>query len=329
MKGEAVTGSGSPKPGRRWRILQTVATVVVVGSVGYFFAVALSENWNQVAAEQLSFSWWWVAASVLFAAAVPLTGILWRRVLVTLQPEIEITRSEAIAVQCASWLLKYIPGKLGAVANKVVWAGKKQVSRVLVVVTFVYENIFQQVVSFVPGLLILAATVGVEVLGRNATTFLLPALALLPLVLLVYKPVFHRIMSMLVRRLRKQDVPKQYFLDTPQLLRFVVEFLSPQVLNGLAFVLIAATVVDLTPQEGFAFAAAYVLSMAIGVLAIFAPSGIGVREAVIVLILGQFIPVTQAIVIAVLARLISTASDALVAFLYAGIRRTVPKEFRP
>lgn len=315
--------------GRRRAVVRFVVTVGVVGVVLYFFAVSLSDNWNDVAEVQLSFSWWWILAGILFAAAVPLAGILWRRLLMTLEPEIRVTRREAIAVQCASWLLKYIPGKLGAVANKVVWAGKKQVSRVLVVVTFVYENVFQQVVSFVPGLLILAATVGVEMLGRNATTFLLPALALLPLVLVVYKPVFHRIMSTLVWRLRKQEVPERYFLATPQLLRYLVAFLSPQVLNGLGFVLIAATVVDLTPQEALAFAAAYVLSIAIGVLAIFAPSGLGVREATIVLILSQFIPAAQAIVIALLARLISTASDALVAILYAGFRRAVPKEFRP
>lgn len=309
--------------------MRLVVTIGVIGVVAYFFAVSLRENWDDVVEAQLTFSWWWVAAGVLFAAAVPLAGLLWRRLLIALEPGIRVTRREAIAVQCASWLLKYIPGKVGAIANKVVWAGKKQVSRVLVVVTFAYENVFQQVVSFVPGLLILAATVGVEVLGRNATTFLLPALALLPLVLVVYKPVFHRIMSTAVRRLRKQEVPERYFLATPQLLRFLIAFISPQVLNGLGFVLIAATVVELTPQEALAFAAAYVLSIAIGVLAIFAPSGLGVREASIVLILSQFIPAAQAIVIALLARLVSTASDALVAILYAGFRRGVPKEFRP
>ena len=97
----------------------------------------------------------------------------------------------------------------------------------------------------------------------------------------------------------------------------------------ISYLLKRTTVVDLTPQEALAFATAYVLSIAIGVLAIFAPSGLGVREATIVLILSQFIPAAQAIVIALLARLISTASDALVAILYAGFRRAVPKEFRP
>jgi glycosyltransferase 2 family protein len=232
-------------------------------------------------------------------------------------------------VQCASWLLKYIPGQVGAVANKVVWAVKKQISRVLVVVTFVYENLFLVFASFVPSLIILAAVLGFEVIGRNAATLLLPALALLPLALVAYKPFFHRIMSLLLRRAIKQDVPERFFLSTPQLMRFVGEFLGPRVLNGIGFVLIAGTVVDLTPLHCFAFAAAYVLGGAIGLLAIGVPSGLGVREAVIVVILGQFTSVAEAIVIALLARLISTLGDGIVALLYAVIRRTVPKEFRP
>ena len=100
-------------------------------------------------------------------------------------------------------------------------------------------------------------------------------------------------------------------------------------MNGIGFVLIAGTVVELTPSQFFAFAAAYVLGGAIGLLAIGVPSGLGVREAVIVIILGQFVPVAEAIVIAMLARLISTLSDGLVALLYAVIRHTVPKEIRP
>lgn len=314
---------------RRRRVLRLIATVVVVGAVAYFFAVSLMDNWTQIVDEHLEFSWWWVAAGVLFAAAVPFTGVLWQRILLALSPEARVSWAEAIAVQCASWLLKYIPGQVGSVVNKVVWAGKKQVSRVLVVITFVYENVFLQLASIVPSLVILAATLGVDELGRNATTILLPALALVPIAVIAYKPVFHRLMSVVLRRALKQEVPEQYFLGTAQLFRFMGEFLGPRLLNGIGFVLIAATVVELQPVEWFAFAAAYVLAGAIGILAVFVPSGLGVREGVIVLVLGQFIAVPEAIVIALLARLISTLSDGLVALVYAGVRRTIPKEFRP
>ena len=68
-----------------------------------------------------------------------------------------------------------------------------------------------------------------EAIGRNAATLLLPALALLPLALLAYKPFFHRILSLLLRRAIKQEVPERFFLGTWRLLRFISEFVGPRV----------------------------------------------------------------------------------------------------
>lgn len=303
----------------------------MLGVVGYFFAVALWENWDQVAAQQLAFDWLWIPATGLFAIAVPLTGLLWGRMLRALdrtaaQP---VSHLEAIAVQCASWLLKYIPGQVGSVVNKIVWAGKKGISRSLVAITFVYENVFLQVASIVPSAIILLLSLGPQIFGQNATLLLFPILVLVPIVAIAYKPVFHRIVNIPAKRILKQQVPETYFLSSWQSLLLAAEFVGPRILNGIGFVLIATTVSQVTPAEWLPFAAAYVLAGAIGILAFFVPSGLGVREAVIVLILSQYVPVAEAIVISLLARLLSTVGDALIALIYVALRRTIPKEYRP
>lgn len=299
--------------------------------MAYFFATALWENWDQVAEQRLTFDLRWVVATLIFAVAVPLTGLLWGRMLRVLDKGAagRVTHVEAIAVQCASWLLKYIPGQVGSVVNKVVWAGKKGVSRSLVVITFVYENLFLQLASIVPSVIVLLLSLGPEIFGENATLLLLPLAILLPLATVAYKPIFHRIVNVPARRVLKQEVPETHFLSTPQSLRFTLEFLGPRILNGAGFVLLATTVSTVEPALWLPFAAAYVLAGAIGILAFFVPSGLGVREAVIVLILSQYIPVAEAIVLSLLARLLSTAADAVVAVIYVTLRRTIPKEHRP
>lgn len=320
-------------PSPRWakRAIRWGITVLILGVVAYFFAVALWDNWDRIAAEHLAFDWLWILATVLFAVAVPVTGLLWGRMvrLLDRDPEGRVTRTEAIVVQCASWLLKYIPGQVGSVVNKVVWAGKKGVSRSLVIITFVYENVFLQIASLVPSVVILLASLGPQIFGDNATLLLLPLLVLIPMGVISYKPIFHRLVNIPARRVLKQEVPADYFLTSWQSLRFSVEFLGPRILNGIGFVLLAGTVADITPAEWLPFAAAYVLAGAVGILAFFVPSGLGVREAIIVLILSQYIPVAEAVVISLLARLLSTLGDGLVALLYVGLRRTIPKEYRP
>lgn len=319
----------APAPWWRRKALRWALTVLVLAAVGYFFAVALWENWDQVAAEHLSFDGLWVLATVIFALAVPLTGLIWGRMLRALDRSARVTAAEAVAVQCLSWLLKYIPGQVGSVVNKVVWAGRKGISRTLVVITFVYENVFLQLASIVPAVAILLVSLGPEIFGENVTLLVVPVLVLIPLALVVYKPFFHRVVSIPARRVLKQEVPAGYFLSSPQSLRFFLEFLGPRILNGIGFVMIAVTVSDIGPAEWAPFAAAYVLAGAIGILAFFVPSGLGVREAVIVLVLSQYVPVAEAIVISLLARLLSTIGDAIIALVYVLIRRTIPKEHRP
>lgn len=311
------------------RVVRWSITVLVVAVVAFFFTRALTQNWDQVVAQDIAASPWWIVSVLFFVIAVPTTGLCWGRIVRVLAPDVRVTNAEAIAVQCLSWILKYIPGQVGSVANKVLWAKKKGISRTLVVITFIYENVFLQLASLIPGALILLVSLGPEIFGDNATLLLLPLIVVVPFALVIWKPFFHRLIAVPARRVLKQNVPSEYFLSTAQTLRSVFEFLMPRILNSIGFVILCATIADVTPAEWLPFAAAYMLAAAIGILAVFVPSGLGVREAIIVLILSQYIPVTQAIIISLLARLMSTMADIGVALIYALIRRTIPKEIRP
>jgi len=310
------------------RALRWLVTIAVVAMVGYFFAVTLARNWDDVAAADIGFDWTWVLSTLLFAGAVLVTGLLWGRLLRRLDGT-RIAATEAMAVQTLSWLLKYVPGQVGSVVNKVLWAGKRGISRTVVIISFVYENVLLLIASLVPSTLILLLVLGVDLFGENPVTLLVPLLALIPLGLVMWKPFFHRMVNLAARRTLKSEVPEEYFLSTPQTLASIAEFLLPRLVNAVGFVMLAATVTEVTPAEWLPFGAAYVLAGGVGLLALFVPSGIGVREAVIVLILSQYTTTAQAIIIALLARLLSTLGDAVVALVYIALRRTIPKETRP
>lgn len=313
----------------RRKAIRWAVTIVVILVVGYFFAKSLISNWSEIETHRLSFSWLWVLATLLFAVAVPVTGIAWGRIIRRLDPTARVSTLEAVAVQCLSWLLKYIPGQVGSVANKVLWAKKKGISRTLVVISFIYENVFLQLASIIPAVIILFISLGPRVFGENVTLLVLPLLVVIPLVLVLYRPFFHAVVRIPAARVLKTEVPREYFLSSGGSLIAFVEFLGPRILNGVGFVVIAMAIADVTPSEWLPFAAAYTLAGAIGILAVFVPSGLGVREAVIVLILSQYISTSEAIIISLMARLLSTIGDALVALVYLGLRRTIPKELRP
>ncbi len=233
--GDAVSPDPAARPRRPGlkRALRWGVTILVVGLVGWLFARSLAANWTELRAQHLRFSWWWVAATVCFAGAVAVTGSAWGRFVRWLDPQAEVSAREAVAVQCLSWVLKYIPGQLGSVTNKVLWAGKKDISRTLVLISFVYENVFLQIASIVPALVILLISLGPGVLGANATLLLAPLLVLIPAAMVLHAPTFRRIVDLPLRRILKRPVPAEYFLSGPRSLVSVLARLCATVGDAL------------------------------------------------------------------------------------------------
>jgi uncharacterized membrane protein YbhN (UPF0104 family) len=63
-------------------------------------------------------------------------------------------------------------------------------------------------------------------------------------------------------------------------------------------------------------AAMYIFASVVGLLAIFVPGGIGIREAVIVAFASVYFPIEQAIVLSLVARLYATIADLGVGGVY-------------
>lgn len=82
---------------------------------------------------------------------------------------------------------------------------------------------------------------------------------------------------------------------------------------------IARDLYHLSYYESIGIAAAFLLAVASGMLAIIAPGGIGVREVVLVSIASQWIETTQAVFIAALLRILSSLLDVIAGVVAAAI----------
>ncbi|MFP5359725.1 MAG: lysylphosphatidylglycerol synthase domain-containing protein [Actinomycetes bacterium] len=286
---------------------------VIIGVVAYFFGRSLAANWDELRAQELSLGWWAVVALVTFVLAVAVSGVLWGRIVGRLDPH-PVTPTEAMRVHFSSWLLKYVPGQVGFVLNKVVWGQRRGISRLVVLISVVYENAFLLLGSTVPMIAILALSRGgaLEVSG----TVWLALAAMIPLAVATHPAVFHRVVSILGKRTLKRDVPRDLFLPFSTTMGYQVAFLLPRVINGVGVVVIAVALADAAPDSWVPLVAAYAIAGAVGILAVFVPSGLGVREAVFVLFAAPYLGTATAIVVSLVARVLATAADAVIAGLY-------------
>ncbi len=67
----------------------------------------------------------------------------------------------------------------------------------------------------------------------------------------------------------------------------------------------------------------FTLSQDLGVLAIFAPSGLGVREGSIALLLNQFLPLGEALLISFLARIWTVLSEIILFLIIYSYSRII------
>lgn len=297
-----------------------VAGLAVIAAVGYFFFAALRDNWQDIGKIDLSLGWWTAATVVVFVLAVAVSGLLWGKIIARLEGR-GVAPWEAVRVQFASWLLKYIPGHVGLVVNKLLWAKGRGTSRLLLVLSVVYENAFLMIVSIVPMVPLLLAwqALGGESLGLSSTVWVGLA-ALIPVLVVTHRRVFSWAVNAASRRLLGRAVPDRHFLSFGESLTFQGSYLIPRILNGVGICLIAAFLSDAGPGSWVPLSAAYALAGALGILAVVVPSGLGVRESVFVFFAVGYMPVEQAIVVSLAARILSTVGDAVIALIYGGLR---------
>lgn len=304
---------------RTRRVVLRIVAVVIVAVVTWLFATALIAGWDRVREQDILPDPLWGLAAVLFVLAVASSGVLWGRVLSRLQPGIGVPVAEAVRSHLAAWVMRYIPG-VGSLLYKVQWAQRRGISRTIAVVGFTYESIFLQIASIVGGAAALVILVGPTLLADNVAVVIGVGVLLAVMLLGASRPVVRPVLTFVARRRLRERVDALPLLSTPRSLLFAVEFLVPRVINGIGVALLAASIFGSGPRDWFIVGAAYAVAGALGILAVFVPGGLGVREGAFVGILtAAGFNVVDAIVLAVAARFVSTVSDLLIAAVYGAL----------
>jgi uncharacterized membrane protein YbhN (UPF0104 family) len=299
------------------RLLRPFLALLIVGVSIYFFSQALLGNWEKVRELSLAPGPLVGAGIVLLVLSVVSTGWLWGGLLNFLirDTAVRVSAAEAVRVHLISWLMKYIPGQAGSFLTKMSWARRKGIAKSTVASSFLYENILLIFASVLPTVPIVAWVVG-EKLFQNLSVMAPLILVVAPLLFVLNTKLFYGSINRGLNKIGRAPIPENLFIAPRSFFNFQAQFLLPRVLNGAGFVCIAASLLEVTPGMYVPLAAMYVFAGIIGFLAILVPSGLGVREAVLVLLLSAYFPTEQAAAVAIAARFYATIADLGVLGLY-------------
>ena len=249
-------------------------------------------------------------------------AIVWMEILKTLgAKDIKKNRLELFNVYSKAWLGRYIPGTAPWILGKIYFASKLGVSKNKLAVSSLLEGILQILVTFTSAILILLIDPKVVEFLKSDYIILI-SIILIFSILTLYPKNFNRIIKIIYKIIKKKEFKNEHKVTNKSVYYGAFLFLIGTIINGISFFFVAKSLYPQLGYENMLFIlSASNLASAISMVAIFAPSGVGVREGIQIAMLSAVMPIQIATVIAIFTRIWSISID----FIFYGINALLTK----
>ena len=277
-----------------------------------FIAYTLFRNFDQLRSFHFVLNIPFLLASFVCGVLIYLSyGYIWY--VITAKLGIAIPLVPSLRVWITSILGKYLPGKVWMLMGRVYFY--QQFSQPLTKVTLAI--FIEAATAFVASVVVFLASLGVAKIDLPPYVFR-GAIVVLALSVAMLHPRFLEAAINLIMKLARRD-PVRIELRFAELLKVLGLTIVSVASAGIFLWLVINSVTPFSFDKVGYLAAAYSLAGFLGLLALFAPGGIGVQEAAMILILQTLMPIAVATVISILARVVTIGVEVfLVAALNGG-----------
>lgn len=300
-----------------WRVAQVALALLVVGLA----ARKLALNWTELRSQTIHWELrlgWLLAAAAITWAAYGLLVEAWRRVVVSMGQRLGYR--DAARICMVSNLGKYIPGKVWAIAGNALLAQQAGVDATVSVAA----AMVLQALALASGVTLVGilgpATLRAYGTGYVVATVILGVLAVLGVLALTSG----RLLGML-RRVLPAAMPALTPVPLGIMLAAFAANVCAWAAYGLAFVCLFR---GLTPDAALTWSQAstvFTISYLVGLVALFAPGGVGPRESLFVVLLTGPLGPKLAVALALASRVLLTITELGAAAPFLLVRKGTPR----
>lgn len=303
-----------------FQLAKKFATPVFLVVVIVFFALYLrSVDFSKIT--HMRVDWPMIALATLISLGFRYWGVfIWRTILKALGAK-ELPRFAILSdVYAKAWMGRYIPGTVTWIAGKIYIASKVGISKSRLAVSSLLEGGMQIIAVMAVSMLLLGFDPRLDVISWQIKI----AMVVLGCVFLLFlsPPVFNRLLRWAHKLIKKQEPGHELRINKSAMLRSFFLYAVGTFIAGLSYFFLTRGLAAHTSWKDFFFiVGTFNLAGALGMIAVFAPSGIGVRDGVQLILLSAIFPKEIALAITIFSRLWSAAVDVLFYLVATFIRR--------
>ena len=271
----------------------------IVLAIFVFFGKMVWNNWNQVKDASFTFEVFPLILSTLIFAFSYFIQI-WAWYLITLKLKIALSPSDTLKSWFYSQLGKYLPGKVWLLLSRFYFYESRGKSKKSISVALYFEIV---TIIAAAGLIFLAALIFHREIWLFYSWRQSGWLVLLLLLgfISIHPRVLQKILNWTLVQFKRE--PVSLSISYSDILWILFVCIVSWVIGGVGFYLFVDSVYPVAPQYILFLTGALAISSTLGLVAIFAPSGLGVREGALVYLLSFVMATPVAVIISILTRI--------------------------
>ena len=283
---------------RRIRYLQALQWAIVL-AIFVFLGKMVWGNWNQVKEASFTFEILPLILSTLIFAFSYFIQV-WAWYLITIKLKIALPPSDTLKSWFYSQLGKYLPGKVWLLLGRFYFYESKGKSKKTISVALYFEMV---TIIAAAGLIFLASLIFYREMGLFNSWKPSGWLVLLPLLGFVslHPRILQKILNWILVQFKRETISLSISYSNILWILFVC--IVSWVVGGIGFYLFIDAVYPVAPQYILFLTGALAISSTLGLVALFAPSGLGVREGALVYLLSLMMATPVAVILSLLTRI--------------------------
>ncbi len=286
------------------KIILWLVVSAVLGFLGYH----LFTNWQNVRNFDFSFNYFYLILSfIILGFAFVQMSFIWNYILRKLEPDNRLSQLEALKIYTTAEFGKYAPGKVWNILGMVYLGGKKGLSKRNILIASILESVLATVVMLLVGIVFSAIFLS----SINPLFYLFAFASVVVGLIAIHPKVFYPLFNFVLKKLKKTEAVPANFLKQKDILKIIIFYIGVSLLFGIAFFFFVKSLVVISLVALPGIIGLFCLAIALGIVVLFAPSGLGVRDGVLVALLLFYLPLGVATLITFVARVWVTLTEVI------------------